>query len=262
MRLAAALIAALALLVTACGGEKADGGGGGTDPAALLAAAIGNADKGESFESDVKLDSDLGGTEMSVSGRMISNADNTLGRGTMTYSEGSEEPFEFEMILLRDEMFLRSEAFAGALPKGKTWMRSQDETLAQQSLTPKQLVDLLRDTPEVEEVGREDVRGNPTIHLRGPFDIKAAAERIGSGPITALVEQQPEMVERIKSTIDVWIGAEDERLERVAMEMSVDGEPGKLTVTGDILEEGVSLDSVKAPPDDEVVDEADVPGMG
>ncbi len=46
------------------------------------------------------------------------------------------------------------------------------------------------------------------------------------------------------------------------MELTVDGEPGAMTISGDMLEYDVSLDSVKAPPDGDVIDEADVPGMG
>jgi hypothetical protein len=198
---------------------------------------------------------------MEGSGRLISNADSTKARGPVEFTQDGEE-IAFEMILLDDEMYMRSDAFQGVLPKGKTWMRVQDDQFAQQSLTPNQFVDLLRDTPEVEEIGREPVRGKPTVHLRGPLAIEEAANRVGGGPIEALIEQQPQLVDRLNARVDVWIGEQDDRLERVALELSVDGEEGIMNFSGEMLKDDVSLDSVKAPPDDEVVDEADVPGTG
>ena len=183
MRLAAALIAALALLVTACGEDE--GGDGGSDPVALLTAAIAKSDESSAYESTFELSSDLGGVEMEGSGRLISNADSTKARGPVKFSQDGDE-VEFEMILLDDVMYMRTEDLP--LPKGKTWLRLQDDELAQQSLTPNQFTDLLRDSPDVEEVGREDIRGKPTVHLRGPLDLEEAAKRVG-GPVQQLMDQ-------------------------------------------------------------------------
>ncbi len=252
----AALIAALALLLTACGGDEG-GGEGGSDPVALLTAAIAKSDESSSYESTFELTSDLGGVEMEGSGRLISNADSTKARGPVKFTQDGEE-IGFQMILLDDVMYMRTDELP--LPDGKTWLRMQDDELAQQSLTPNQFTDLLRDSPDVEEVGREDVRGKPTVHLRGPLDLQEAAERAG-GPVKELMAQ-PRIADRLSAQVDVWIGEQDDRLERVAMELKVDGEPGAMRISGDILQYDVSLDSVKAPPDGEVVDEADVPGMG
>ncbi len=164
---------------------RTKGRDGGSDPVALLTAAIAKTDESSAYESTFKLSSDLGGVKMDGSGRLISNADSTKARGPVKSSQDGEQ-VEFEMILLDDVMYMRTEDLP--LPKGKTWLRLQDDELAQQSLTPNQFTDLLRDSPDVEEVGREDIRGKPTVHLRGPLDLEEAAKRVG-GPVQQLMDQ-------------------------------------------------------------------------
>jgi hypothetical protein len=244
----------LLAIVAGCGSGDSVGS---PSPAALLASALTATEKTESYRSSFSLRSDLGGERVDASGVLRSNADSTKARGPVRFRQDGE-PFAFEMILLDDEVFIRSDALKDALPKGKQWLRSTDPSLAQQSLTPKQFVALLRDTPQVRRVGEARIRGRRTVQLRGPVDLRKAAERIGGGPISDLVRRSPETVDRIKPVVDVWIDREDDSLERMAMTLTMRGEPGRMVIRGDILEPDVSLDDVKAPADDLVVDEKDL----
>jgi hypothetical protein len=253
----AAFVAVLALVITGCGGGK-DEGGGGRSPAALLAAAIAKVDESQAYEMTVQMHSDLGGQRIEMSGRFRSSADSTRIRGPLTYAENDEEPFEAEMIVVDAESYVRSDALADVMPDGKEWLHIRDEALAQQSLTPGQLVEFLREEPEVREVGREVVRGKPTVRLRGPLDLAALYERVGSGPIAELMERRPEIADRVHAQIEVWIGEQDERLERMAMTMRVDGMSGSARMSGDMLAYDVSLDDVEPPPERLVVDERDL----
>jgi hypothetical protein len=259
MRLLLVAAAALVVVLPACGGSSSEPAAP-AGPAALLAAAIANADQESSYRSSFRMRSDLGGTLVEVSGTTRSSADSTRMRGPVEYAENGEAPIAFELIALDDEAFMRGDVLAGALPPGKEWMRVQDETMAQQSLTPRQFVDLLRDSPDVEEAGRETIRGRPTVLLRGELDMAEVAERIGGGPVADALRRSPERADAFHVVVEVWIGEEDEQLERVSLDMRVDGQQGSLHVTGDILERGVSLDDVQAPPARLVVDERELRG--
>jgi hypothetical protein len=162
------------------------------------------------------------------------------------------------MLLVAGKGYVRSPALAEALPEGKQWMEVQDDTLSQQSLTPKQLLDLLRETPKVEKVGEDTIRGAQTVHLRGPLDMAKVADRVGSGPVYELVKSQPELVSRMRTTLDVWIDEDAEQIQRMAMALRVDGEPGQMRFSGDVLDYDVSLADVKPPPSGQVVKEREI----
>ena len=251
MRRPVALLSTVAaVFVSGCGG---DGGG----PASLVAAALERSDRAESIEMTMRLDSDLGGQEMHMSGRARSNADATKMRARFAYREADEAAFSFEMIALGDVAYMRSAQLDRVLPKGKVWMRLSGEDLGGKSLTPAQVVDLLRDTPAVREVGRESIRGHRTVHLRGPMDLAKAGRRVG-GRLTELVRNRPQLLRRMHATIDAWIGEKDERLHRVGMRLRIDGVPGRMRIGGDLLAEGVSLAGVTAPSARLVIDEDEV----
>ncbi len=247
-----------ALLVAACGAEEAVKPAG-RSPAAILASALERSESVESYRSSFRVKSDFEGERLAVSGTVISNADSSRLRGDFTYAEGTDEPFEFEMILIEDEGFVRGGPLEGALPKGKQWMRMQDDSLTQQSLTPRQFVELLRNTPQVEENGREIVRGEPTVRLRGPLDLRRVAEKVGDGPVADLVRRQPGLLDRMNATVEAWIADKGDRLLRNTLSLTFDGDvKGRLDLVGDVLEEGVGLEEVEPPADRLVIDEKEL----
>jgi hypothetical protein len=254
-RILTASVLAFAITVGACGG----GDGSPSSPRTMLAAALKHAESTKSYRSTVDMTSDLDNEKFAISGEVRSTGDSSRLRGTFNFAEGGEPAVPMEMILIGDEGWYRGKTFDEILPPGREWMYMKDEELGQQSLTPEQFVDLLRDTPEIEEVGREDVRGASATHLRGPIDLQEAADRVGSGPLYELVKKSPGMVERMDATIDAWIDEED-RLRRVGLVISVQDAPGKMEMTADFLEEDVSLDDVKPPPSELVADIKDIQG--
>lgn len=248
-------IALFASLAAACGAEEAVKPAE-RSPAAILAAALKRSDSVESFRSSFRMKSDLAGQKLVVSGTAVSNAASTRLRGDFTYAEGKGKPIRFEMIMIEDEGFIRGGEIEGVLPKGKQWLRMQDDELAQQSLTPRQFVELLRSTPEVEENGREVVRGEPTVRLRGPLDLRRLAEKLGDGPVVELIRRNPKLVDDMNATVEAWIAEKDDRLPRNTLSLTLDGgTPGRMEFAGDVLEEGVGLERVEAPADGLVVDE-------
>ena len=255
MRARAAVLAALsALALAGCGG----GGDEPASPAELVASAIRTNDAAESYRTTMRLDSDLGGQAIELAGTARANADSTRMIGDFTFRQGRDEPFRMRMLLVDGKGYVRSPALADALPKGKQWMQMGDDTFSQQSLTPKQLLDLLRETPKVEKVGEETIRGAETVHLRGPLDMAKVADRVGSGPVYELVRDQPELVERMRTTLDVWIDEDAEQIQRMAMSLRVDGQRGEMRFSGDVLDYDVSLADVKPPPSGQVVKEREV----
>jgi hypothetical protein len=248
MKLAAA-IAALALLVTACGGDE--GGGGGTDPAALLTAAVAKTDETTSTRMKFDMRITFGGQDVRSSGEMRAGIGKTRAAGAMDMSIDGRE-LSADVILLDGASYMRSAELD--LPAGKSWLRSEDEQLKQQTMSLQQFVDLVRDASGAREVGREDVRGRPTVHITAPLDMAELAERTPDGPVVKMFEDQPELAERLQAQVDIWIGEADERIERIKLEMSVEGEPGQITMTADVLEYDVDIDDIEAPPRDEVVD--------
>ena len=238
------------LALAACGSSGTEG----SAPTALIAAAIQRSDDAGSYRADVDLASDLAGQHEAIRGEMLANGDSTRLRGRFVYEEGEDDPIEMEMILVGEDAYYRGREFAKVLPPGREWMHLRDKELGQQSLTPGQLIDLLRDTEGVEEIGSETIRGHETVRLRGPFDVEEAADRLG-GPMAEKLEKSPELVKRLNATVDAWVSENDKRLHRVAVRMTFDGVGGAMSMTTDLLEEGAPLDDVKAPPARLVADE-------
>jgi len=252
MRRLAATLAALTLAAAGCGGEDEPAPGPTASPADLLAAAVTNADEATSYESEVELTSDLQGNDFRVTGTTVSSADGSTGRAELEYSQQGES-FPMESITVDGTSYLRSPQFEPLLPNGKEWVRSETG----QSLTTDQFVDLLRDSPGVEEVGGETIRGIPSTRLRGPVDVQEMLDRTGGG---AAAEVTPEQLARMNAQADVWISEDEEEIQRIAMTLTVDGEQGALRMTGDVLGYGVPLDDIQAPAKRLVVDESRLEG--
>ena len=239
-----------------CNGNDRDSPPCGAEdtPVSALAAAISSAKESESYRTTFEVESDLGGEDVAISGNQITNADATRLRvDDAKYSEDGEQ-IDMDMILIDGEAWMRSPQLRGVVPKDKPWVHMTDDEFTQQSLTPTQLVELLQDDPDMKEVGQEQIRGVQTVHLRGPLDLHEAIKRV-DGPVTDRLKNSP-MLDRMEALMDVWIEEEKERLVRVAMKITADGEPGDMRFSGDLLEKDVSLASVEPPPKDQVSPES------
>ena len=263
----AAVLAAVALVAGGCGDgedENASGGSGGAaqtqssggdrSPVDRVAAAMARTEKAGSFrmETVMTMSEEAGG--MAEKGTFDATIDGSRSYAKVDFKQGSDAPMPMEIITVDDAAYVKSAQLTGSLPDGKEWLKTAQEN---ETLSPTAFVEVLRDTGEAEEVGREEIDGQETVHVRSPLDLRKAAAKQGKGALATLVEQQPELVDRMKGTLDVWVGEGDDRMRRMAVKMGVDGK-AILDMTADIVEEGVSLDKAKAPDPDTVVDQSAV----
>jgi hypothetical protein len=119
---------------------------------------------------------------------------------------------------------------------------------------PSQGLDYLRGATDIQEVGREDVRGVPTTHYKGVVELRRVADQFP--------ELQPSVERLIQQTgidrvpVEVWV--DDDNLVR-RMRQSYEGAqvgPGAsmdMTSTVELYDFGTKVD-VSPPPADETVD--------
>lgn len=253
MRRLTGIAIVVALVAAGCGGGEESSGKPAA--AALLAAAVKSTDATESNLSEISLRSTLEGQEMTLDGRGVSAADQTEIDMTARFSEGDGPAQQMRMRIVDGESFIGGEILGDALPPGKKWGQIEDEEMTAPTMTPSEFVDFLRDNEDVEEVGREDVRGTPTVHLRGPVDVDRMLEESPDSPTLERLRQNPNLDE-LNMTVDVWVDEKTDLIARMALRMTVDGEPGEMTMTAEMIEYDVPLD-FEAPPADQV---AKLPG--
>ena len=246
----------LLLAVVALAGCGDDDGGGGDGPRAVVDGAVKAAADSESYRMTTRLQSDFGDQELELRGEIVSAADQSRAHFTGEIGLDGQDPGPMEFIQLRDEQYVRGEQFMPAIPEGKRWLHLDEP--ATPSMTPPEFLEFLRDSPDIEEVGTEDVRGEPTLHLRGPLDMKELVRNTSSQAARqfAAIPQAGEL----EVTVDVWIAERDDRLRRMAMKMTHPDAPGEMRIEGDILEYDVPLDAAQAPPAGDVAEPEEIGG--
>lgn len=249
--------AALALLLAGCGGDDGGGGVGGGDgsPKSLVAAAAKKAEDVESYRMDTNLKSDLGGQELTMDGEIVSAGDQSRFHFEGTFGQGGA-PKPMEIISVGDDQYIRGEEFESLLPDGKKWLHMTEP--ATTTMTPPEFLEFLRESPEITEAGRETIRGQETVHLRGPLDMKKLVENTSSQAAKQFA-QIPQANE-LKVTIDVWIAEADDQMARMGLRMTHPDAPGAMEIDGDILEYDVPLDKAEAPPEGEVAEASELTG--
>jgi hypothetical protein len=188
------------------------------------------------------MESDLGGETFSFDGEGTSTADNQRGtmKGTM---EISGQTIEFEGILDGGFMYIKGEGLGA--PAGK-WIKTEDPPTS--TMSPTEFVDFLKDSEGVEEVGKEDVGGEPATHYRGPLDLDKLAEESGPAIIQSLKDNP--QADKLDLTVDVWV-REDGLPARFALEITAPGEAeGSMKVSSDILDYDVPVNADPPPASD------------
>jgi hypothetical protein len=245
-----------AALIAGCGDDDKGGNAAApAGPAAIVSAAVKASEDTDSYKMRFGMDSDLGGQKIAMDGEIVSSADSGVAYFKGQFAQGGP-PKSMEFISRGKDNYVRGELVEGALPAGKKWLRMGDETPT--TMTPPEFLEFLRTSPSIKEVGRDDVRGERAVHLRGPLDMKKLAESTSSAAAQkfAKIPQAEEM----KVVVDVWIRETDDRLARMALELTHPDAPGAMKMSGDIVDYDVSLDSAQAPPADQVVDQSELGG--
>lgn len=242
----AVLVAPLALVTAACGVELGEGmssvrsGDGATSTTVVLRPDSFEGTGGavflkEATEATRAVDSQkvsmtlgmsgvpmLGDVEMSVDGAF----DNRTGRGTMTVDMtdflgglgGSGDQGRMEMILDGEVVYVKSSLFSMVSGSDKEWLAGQAADFAESDSgmapgmgnDPAAYLEFLKATGDgLEEVGREDVRGVSTTHLRTHLDFKkmlaeaSDAEKADLADDLASLGDSAKMFDSIPA--DVWV---------------------------------------------------------
>lgn len=190
-----------------------------------------------------------------------------------------------EILLLGPVFYMRFPALAAATGQaGKEWVRVDLRQAAQAggvdptglagvgSNDPSAFVALLRGAgDDLRRVGEESLRGEPTTHFRGSFDLQKALEAAPAAAKPALRKVVDQLaVDRIP--MDVWIDGEG-RLRKLVQTVRVGGGSAgssttsttgpkaspSATVTVELFDFGVAVE-VAEPPADRVADLSSVVG--
>jgi hypothetical protein len=248
-------------------GAAACGGGGNSNAAVsieTLQAAASNSQAAESsrFTMDMKVDA-LGDT-VAIRADGVMSGDGKNGQITVSMPiVGSIEERIVDGVIYMD-----LGSFPGAPDDvaGK-WVKLDPEKLKDdprfgatfsqladqaESSSPKQGLEYLQGlSGDVQDLGQEDVNGQPATHYRASIDY------------SKLVDQLPDVTDEMREQFaqlgtvpaDIWIDGQD-RVVKMHMTMdgaSFGGGAGTVDMTMEMTEFGVPVD-VQAPPDDQVMD--------
>jgi hypothetical protein len=160
-------------------------------------------------------------------------------------------------------MYMNLPFLASRLPSGKSWVRVDleqvgeglgvdlDKLLSQSSQNPAQMLDLLRASGDVQEVGTDTVDGVSTTEYKGSIDLTQAAKLEG------LSRQAQQLIDDGAPSsipVEAWIG--DDGLVRkleLTEDTTNDGRPVSADITIAISDYGTDV-SVTAPPAEQVFD--------
>ena len=280
------LPALAALLCLAPAGVAVSGCGDTADPIAEAAAATreaggakvqmrigfegGGAPKGVTMTAD--------GVADMHSGRMRMTMDMAGLAGALGQSASKADPADLktELRFLDKVLYIRTGVLARQLPKGKRWLKLDVEKIGQglgvdvsqlgQYNDPTKMLDYLRSSGDVDEVGSDQIRGVDTKHYSAKVDIAKAAQKFkGAGTASGTgLDQLVKFLGSSKVPVDVWVG-DDKLVRRMTMRLEPSGGAAaagfSMNMNMDLFDYGTPV-NVSAPPESETVDGATLLGKG
>jgi hypothetical protein len=160
-------------------------------------------------------------------------------------------------------MYVQIPSLSSQIPGGKSWIRLNLEkvgkvmgfdlgaALGPTGQNPAEVLDMLRASGPLEEVGKETLDGTETTRYKGTLDLDAVAKLKGISEAT---------VRRLKASgmptqlpVEVWIGNDGLVRQVRLLEVPTSGKPTSTSVTIGFTDYGTDV-SVTAPPSDEVLD--------
>lgn len=282
--LAVTALAALALAACGGGGNDSSGGGEATTSAAtaetstdsVLAAAATNAAGAGSSRLNFTATTEIAGQEAPIVFTGEGEFDYEAQKGRFTYDlselfaaagqDFGSEPAE--IIIDGTVFYMKFPALTSLLPGAKEWIKFDLETLGQQQGVdlsqlqqlnqgdPTAILEYLRATGEVEEVGTEEVDGVETTHYRAIVDIDKA---VAQAPAESKDQVQAQ-IDQLKAAgltelpIDVWIDG-DGLPRKLEYDITVDAEGQEVhtVLAMTFTDYGVDVE-VTPPPADQVSD--------
>jgi hypothetical protein len=266
-----AAAAALTLLLGACGSP---GGGGDADARqAVLAAVSTTEDAGSARLSgemsfslpEVSDASGLSNISMTLEG--VTDLDGRRAQMTMSFEGLPETPGgggfdDIEMVVDGTDLYMKASVLTDTLGDDKPWLRMDVSDMvgsgAQFSQTdPTQSLRYLEGvSDDVEEVGREEIRGVNTTQYDATVDIARMMEELPEGARDQ-AEAAFDKLDVDEFPLSVWIDDQG-RIRRMFSEFGLSGategaEGSTMTMTFDYYDFGVEFD-IDLPPDDQVQD--------
>jgi hypothetical protein len=268
----AAALAAAALAVGGCGAgetakKAADGAAGALDPVAQ-AADVTDAQKG-GISMSVKGSVTTAGQKLPVQGSGTFDRKGKRGTFSMTTSAAGQT-IQIDEVLDGHVIYMRSDAFKGRLPGGKSWMKLDLDAAAKQqgidlsaisgggaTSDPSQMLDYLKGAGVSKKLGTEQVDGVQTTRYHVDADLTKAAKRSTAPGAQASFDKLIKMIGSKTIPVDVWVDAQHRvRREHLAYSFAVQGEKGAMDLTTDLTgfdvpvkatvpDEGDTVDALK-----------------
>lgn len=179
-----------------------------------------------------------------------------------------DDPSAWQIEVVQDGQvgFVRLPALSAQLPAGKSWIRSDGESVnvdgfqfgeleSFASNDPRQLLEMLEAAGgEVETVGVEELRGVETTHYRASIDPAEVAKTTTPGDLGPLAEPLQAGIGEVP--VDVWLDVEG-LVRKVSLEISAEeqGQVGSASVSFELWDYGEQVE-IDLPPASEVVDAA------
>lgn len=217
-----------------------------------LARAAENLD-GQNVRMHVTLGYVQDGEEFSMVGTSVQSADGSQARMDVdTLYEGQDEPLPQTYMSIGDDLWVGGKGFEALLPEGKRWIYTVDATAMPQTMTLSEFADFLTEADGIEDKGETVVRGTPATHYQGRVSIRDLAEKSDGAYAKRVAAALRD--EDVTLPLEAWISGEGKL---VRMALTVDGGKDSFSMTADILEYGASTATIKAPPKDETISEAE-----
>lgn len=255
-RVAVALV--VAVLLAGCGGSSTTAGPRpSTDtlaPAAAVRAAAAATEAAGSSRFELTSRTEVGGQAFELSGTGVYDPATRTGSATFTLPGGVGT---MEQRFLGDELFLTVPGQPGYYRLSVADLVGTQLETASDPTGSLEALESVSD--DVEEVGQEDVRGEPTTRYRGTIDAAEQADRLG-GALGELAGQGLDPAALQAAPFEAWID-DDGRLRRfvVTLELpaseATQGQSVTSATTMELFDFGVTVD-VAAPPADQVQDGA------
>lgn len=292
--LAGLVLGALAVGLAGCGAaveSEAQEPTTEKSPEAVVQAAAENTAQAESARISVSMTMELPGEPEPVTFTMEGEstlADTGPSRFTVDLSDllsslgaGAEEAEAFmptEMIMVGTLMYMRMPALADLTSGDKEWIRMDIAEIGKQegididalletstSQDPTQILSYLRATSDnVQELGREDVRGVETTHYRATVDLRKTVQDVPPELRDEAQRSTDELIEQLGSSsleIEVWIDAEG-LARRFSSDFPLPAATGSsATLTFEMYDFGVELD-IEVPSEDDVIDYTELVALG
>jgi hypothetical protein len=261
----AGIVLAFATVLAACGG------GGGTGDAAVsiktLQAAASNTQAAESSRFTMDMTVDLAGepTTISIDGVIAGDGKN----GELTLSMPIVGSLEERIV--DGVIYMNLGSFPGASGElgGKQWVKLDPSSLDEgmlgdlagqtDSASPKTGLEYLQGlSGDVEDLGQEDVNGQPATHYRASIDYTKVLDELPD----ASQEARDALAKLRTVPADVWIDGQDRIVKmHLTMDASAFGAgAGSAEVTMELSDFGTPVD-VQAPPAEDTVDLSELGGL-